>query len=147
MDTLLLASLQASIKLVKEAHNMWSFTGAPASTLSSMNAWSTELMADYYSSTKLSMLRYGTASGLEQSVNTTTDGVRVLSRNFYGSADTACLRSYYTDGTTTDGTADHCHYDPRHTDWYETGLESKQDGSEYPVVVGTFYAIGDSTRL
>ena len=27
MDTQLLASLQASIKLVKEAHNMWSFTG------------------------------------------------------------------------------------------------------------------------
>ena len=73
-----------------------------------MNAWSTELMADYYLSTKLSMLRYGTASGLEQRVNTTTDGVRVLGRNFYGRADTACLRSYYADGSTTDGTADIC---------------------------------------
>ena len=28
MDTQLLASLQSSIKMVKEAHNMWSFTGA-----------------------------------------------------------------------------------------------------------------------
>ena len=27
MDTQLLASLQASIKMVKEAHNTWSFTG------------------------------------------------------------------------------------------------------------------------
>ena len=153
MDTQLLASLQSSIKMVKEAHNMWSFTGAymhhcsvflsrplgfvgaPASSLSSMNVWSTELMEDYYLSTKLSMLRYGTTSGLEQSVNTTTDGVRVLSRNFYGSADTACLRSYYTDGTTTDGTADNCHSDPRYTDWYETSLGSTKDGSDYPAVI------------
>ena len=76
-----------------------------------MNAWSTQLMEDYYLtnlSSKLSMLRYGTTSGLEQSVNTTQDGVRVLSRNFYGNADTACLRSYYADGTTTDGSADNC---------------------------------------
>ena len=80
-----------------------------------MNAWSTELMADYYSSTKLSMLRYGTASGLEQSVNTTTDGVRVLGRNFYGNADTACLRSYYVDGSTTDGTADICQLSAIHS--------------------------------
>ena len=109
-------------------------SGAPAATLSKMNVWSTKLMADYWKSTRLSMLRYGTASGLEQSVNATTDGVRVLSRNFYGSTDTACLRSYYADGTTTDGTADHCNYDPRYTEWFETGLESKQGGSEYPVV-------------
>ena len=128
-----------------------------------MNAWTTQLMADYYLSTKLSMLRYGTTSGLEQSVNTTTDGIRVLSRNFYGSADAACLRSYYTDGTTTDGTADNCHYDPRFADWYETGLGSTKDGSDNVAVipriykprhdicscqvVGNFYGIGDSGRL
>ena len=108
--------------------------GAPASTLPSMNAWSTELMADYWKSTRLSMLRYGTASGLEQSVNATTDGVRVLSRNFYGSTDTACLRSYYADGSTTDGTADICDYDPRYTEWYETALASTKDGSDHAAV-------------
>ena len=43
MDTLLLASLQASIKLVKEAHNMWSFTGLyvhhPLLSLSELGSW------------------------------------------------------------------------------------------------------------
>ena len=104
-----------------------------------MNTWSTELMADYYLSTKLSMLRYGTTSGLEQSVNATTDGIRVLKQNFYGGTNTACLTSYYTDGTTTDGTADNCHYDPRYTDWYETALGSAKDGSDYPAVIFRFH--------
>jgi hypothetical protein len=147
MDTLLLASLQASIKMVKEAHNTWSFTGAPASSLFRMNSWSTELLEDYHDSTALSMLRYGTASGLEQSVNSTSNGVRVLSRNFYGSPENACLRAYYKDGVTTDGTADVCHYDPRFTTWYETGLGSKKDGAGYPQVVSNFYSIGDSGKL
>ena len=42
--------------------------------------WTTQLMADYYLSTKLSMLRYGATSGLEQSVNTTTDQFSELRR-------------------------------------------------------------------
>ena len=58
--------------------------GAPSSSLSSMVGWQAELMTDYYASSRLSMLRYATLSGLEQSVNATADGVRVLSRNFYG---------------------------------------------------------------
>ena len=45
-----------------------------------------------------------------------------------------CLRSYYADGVTTDGTADICHYDPRYTTWYETGFKGTQDGSGAPMV-------------
>ena len=103
-----------------------------------MNAWTTKLMADYYLSTTLSMLRYGTTSGLEQSVNATVAGVRVLSQNFYGGTNTACLRSYYADGTTSDGTAENCNHDPRFTDWYETGLRSTKDGSDNAAVISNF---------
>ena len=35
MDTQLLASLQASIKMVKEAHNTWTFTGVHHTTAQS----------------------------------------------------------------------------------------------------------------
>ena len=68
-------------------------------------------MDDFYESNKLSTLRFGTTGGLEQSVNGTASGMRVLSRT--NGLD--CLKTYLADGTTSDSASypDNCNYDPR----------------------------------
>jgi hypothetical protein len=85
--------------------------------------WAIKMLEAYHSSTGLGALRFATTSGLEQSANSTYfngtyNGIRVLSREFYGSADAdICLNEYLEDATTPSTalgfSPDNCNYDPR----------------------------------
>lgn len=112
-DTLLATSLNEATKMVKQAHHIWRFTGAPttASDLVGVTTWSTSLMTDYYSKAKLTSLRFATTGGLERSVNGTAVGTRILIREFYNGGS-SCVRTYKVDGITEDAAAfpDNCHY-------------------------------------
>ena len=94
MDTQLNAALTDSLKLVKQATNIWLLTGAPTSDLSVITRWQASLMQDYHSSSKLTSLRFGTVQGFEQSSNGTMDGavagVRALTQVFLGSGMPTC---------------------------------------------------------
>eukprot|EP00656_Telonema_subtile_P049577 TRINITY_DN6198_c0_g4_i1.p1 TRINITY_DN6198_c0_g4~~TRINITY_DN6198_c0_g4_i1.p1 ORF type:complete len:2110 (-),score=325.82 TRINITY_DN6198_c0_g4_i1:69-6398(-) len=112
--------LDSSTSIARQATNTWQNLGAPTTNLSAIALWSTELLAYYAASSNLTSLRFGTATGLEESVNSTAGGLRVLRRSNYTDA---CLQTFLTDGATYDGSnnGDNCFYDPRYTDWYEAG--------------------------
>ena len=109
-DTIFEASLVDALKAVKEATNTWQLTGAisTGSELTRMSSWSAPLLRDFQSSAGLGALRFATTTGLEQSTNSTTKGIRVLAREFRGasgvassdSAEDACLTEYMADGIT-----------------------------------------------
>lgn len=105
-DTALETSLVDSQKMVKQATNIWEFTGkrdsnlecrtlmtcfvgAPVTDLATTSVWATKLLEDYHLSSRLGALRFATTTGLEQTTNstysnTTFNGIRVLSHVFYG---------------------------------------------------------------
>ena len=122
-DTALGTSLVDAQKMVKQATSVWDLTGAPITNLVSISAWATRVLDAYSSSSGLGALRFATTTGLEQSVNSTYfngsfNGIRVLSREFYESADAGvCLKEYLEDATTPSTTLgfspDNCNYDPR----------------------------------
>ena len=153
MDTLLEASLASSQKMVKQAHHIWQLTGSTTTTLAPLSIWATELIQDFYESSRLADLRYATTGGLERSANGTSNGARVLSREFYGggggSTQTSCLRTYLQDGVTEDAALypDDCHYDPRYTNWYAAARNNFDSGANNTVIVDTLYTIGATGRL
>ena len=79
MDSLPNAALQDSLKLAKQAYQTWYFTGAPTSGdsgtscgwvadwlmagLGVLDSWLTELMQDFFDSSKLQTVRFGTKAG------------------------------------------------------------------------------------
>ena len=101
-DTALSSSLGESQKMVQKATNIWQFTGALVTDLGNTSAWATDLLAGHYRSARLGSLRFATTTGLEQTSNATYfngsyDSLRVLSREFYGHADSPlgkCLKEY-----------------------------------------------------
>ena len=74
-------------------------------------------MRDFYTTSRISEINFGTIDGELRGVNSTTvgDSVSVLRRE----AD-ACLKTYLADGVTLDNSTypDDCNYDPRYTSWY-----------------------------
>lgn len=133
-DVFLDAALKDSLKMVKQAYQIWEFTGAETSALAPTTVWSAEMLQDFYDSSRLSTLRFATTAGLERSANATVEGVRVLNREFYGSGATRreCMVTYMADGTTHDSVnyPDDCHYDPRYTKWYDSGRGIFAGGSK-----------------
>ena len=109
--------LDSSETMTEQATQTWLHTGAATGGLSILDSWATELMQDFYDNSRLSTLRFGTTAGLEQSANGTASGVRVLSRT----STSECLKTYLTDGTTSDSSTypNQCDHDPRYTPWYE----------------------------
>ena len=110
--------------MANQAQLTWFHTGSKSSGLSSVDSWATELMEDFYQTTQMATLRFGTKSGLEQSVNATSSGMRVLSR----ASDAGCLKTYLADGTTSDSSnyGDNCYSDPRYTDWYNAAAAAPE---------------------
>ena len=112
-----------SSAMTKQASTTWWHTGAPTTDLHAMDEWMTRLLADYSSNAKLSTLRFGTSSGIEESVNSTSSGVCVLRRE--RSSYSTCLKTYQSDGSTLNTSyADTCDYDSRYTSWYQAGRSS-----------------------
>ena len=147
MDTFLGKALDDAFKMVKQAANIWTFTGGALSDLHSLGTWMTPVMQDFYISSSLSTLRLGTTTGLEQGANGTSVGVRVLSRTLDGSGN--CLKTFLPDGLSSDDVqfADVCNYDPRYTTWFEAGLDSIKYGVNNTLVIGDVYTIGETLRL
>ena len=104
--------------MAKQATSTWLHTGAATDDLSSMSEWTAPLLQHYHSNAKISTLRFGTSSGLEESGNGTSSGVGILRRD--SSAYSKCLETYLADGTTKDAAhADKCDYDPQYTSWFQ----------------------------
>ena len=115
---------QASAKsMVQQATRLWWHTGQATASLSVVNKWTVTLLKAFNTNNGISTLRFATQSGLEQGVNGTSAGMRVLSRP----SSTACLATYIydstTDGVVSDASSypDDCYYDPQFTDWYQRG--------------------------
>ena len=81
-----------SSAMIKQASTTWLHAGAATTGLSDMDAWMGHLIEDFSDNAKISTLRFGTAQGLEESVNYTAGGVRVLRRD--DSSYSTCLKTY-----------------------------------------------------
>ena len=143
MDTYLNETLHANTKMLKQSVNTWSLTGAAVTGLSSLDSWTTDLIRDFYTSSRLSTIRFGTVGGFEQSASCVEANVSVLSR----ASSTGCLKSYLSDGVTPDGSTDICDYDSRYTPWYMAGERGTLSGVNNSRLTGTAYTIGDSSQL
>ena len=128
MDVFLEASVDDSFKMAKQAANVWALTGSALSNLEELSPWMSPLMQNFYNSSRLQTLRFGTTAGLEQAANGTSVGVRAMSRTLSGTE--SCLTTYLADGVTNDDVEfpDVCNYDPRYTTWFEHGRNSQKSG-------------------
>ena len=113
-----------SSSMAKQASTTWLHTGAQTTNLASMDTWIARLLFDFHSNAKISSLRFGTAEGLEESVNTTSSSASsayIMRRD--SPQHSACMKTYMADGTTADAEEhpDTCGYDPRYTSWYQAG--------------------------
>ena len=144
-DTMLEASLVSARTMVKQATNIWQFTGAPVTALTSVSVWQVPILEGFQSSTSL---RFATTAGLEQTtlkMNGSIPEIRVLSREFYGGSNDVCLKEYLSDGVTAGTTPDNCLYDPRFSKWFQAGRRSTLSGSDYAFLVEELYMMGTNS--